>query len=224
MKTPRRISAFTLTEILTVLAIIGLLLALIVPALFSAKRQAAQKTCLSNIRQIGLAVIAYTQDYDGTFPPVSQATLNTSGISHEKNVSDWYDLLKPYTQSLDLKCPILDIPSFLAQKDSYKGYALNADFSTRIPLASGNYISGAETETFVSLTSLTVAILEARAGTIGLDNTDTGEDADYKGIVKGAVRHSGGANYAFVDGHAKWHRPADFEQVCDGVKPCFSQK
>lgn len=224
MKRSCRLRAFTLSEILTVLAIVALLIALIVPVTFAVKKQAAQKTCLSNIRQVGLAVIQYTQDYDGTFPPVSQATLNASGISHEKNVADWHDLLKPYTNSADLKCPDLETPRHFVKGVSYNGYALNLDLTEDLFLTGGNRANGGQAETSVVLTSLTVSILETRAGLIGTNYADIDDAAKYKGFTKGAVRHNGGANYAFVDGHAKWHRPTEFKQVCDGAKPCFSQK
>ncbi len=59
---------FTLVELLVVIAIIALLLALLVPSYSKAHKQARAVLCLSNQRQIGLAMYAYAQDYDGSFP------------------------------------------------------------------------------------------------------------------------------------------------------------
>jgi prepilin-type N-terminal cleavage/methylation domain-containing protein len=64
----RRRDAFTLIELLVVVAILALLAALLFPVFARARDQARKATCLSNLRQIGLAFHAYVQDYDGTYP------------------------------------------------------------------------------------------------------------------------------------------------------------
>ena len=68
----RRNKGFTLIEIMAVMAIILILLALIMPALTSARKQARKMECLSNLRQIGAAIQAYAMDSKGKFP-TSQA-------------------------------------------------------------------------------------------------------------------------------------------------------
>ena len=59
---------FTLIELMIVLAILGILIAIILPALSSARERGRQSACLSNLRQLGLAIAAYAQDSDQQFP------------------------------------------------------------------------------------------------------------------------------------------------------------
>ena len=67
MKRPQR-SAFTLIELLVVIAIIAILAAILFPVFAQAREKARSATCLSNMKQLGNAVIMYVQDYDGAYP------------------------------------------------------------------------------------------------------------------------------------------------------------
>jgi prepilin-type N-terminal cleavage/methylation domain-containing protein len=60
--------AFTLIELLTVVALIGLLAALLFPAFNRARNRAKRTACVSNLKQIGLAFAMYRQDFDGGLP------------------------------------------------------------------------------------------------------------------------------------------------------------
>ncbi len=60
--------AFTLIELLVVIAIIALLAAILFPVFLTARGKARQTVCASNLRQIGLSITMYTQDYDGLYP------------------------------------------------------------------------------------------------------------------------------------------------------------
>src|SRR5262249_14289890 len=65
----RRHSGFTLIELLVVIAIIAILAAILFPVFARAREQARRSACLSNMKQIGLGLGMYMQDYDQTFPP-----------------------------------------------------------------------------------------------------------------------------------------------------------
>jgi prepilin-type N-terminal cleavage/methylation domain-containing protein len=64
----RRPEAFTLLEVLVVVAIIGVLAALLLPALNASKEKARKVNCLSNMKQIGLATVLYASSYQGRCP------------------------------------------------------------------------------------------------------------------------------------------------------------
>jgi len=91
----RRRPGFTLIELLVVIAIIAILAAILFPVFAQAREKARTTTCLSNLKQIGHAMLMYDQDYDGLFVPVI-ARPNRQ----EKNayLMTWMYLLEPYTK------------------------------------------------------------------------------------------------------------------------------
>lgn len=68
MSVTPRLRGFTLIELLVVIAIIAILAAILFPVFARARESARKTSCLSNMKQIGLAAMMYVQDYDTTFP------------------------------------------------------------------------------------------------------------------------------------------------------------
>src|SRR5687768_17278661 len=85
---------FTLIELLVVIAIIALLAAILFPVFARARENARRTSCLSNMKQIGLGVMQYTQDYDEELPP-SRNTVSGK-------VRPWHFLVQPYVKSTQL--------------------------------------------------------------------------------------------------------------------------
>ncbi len=129
----RRPRAFTLIELLVVIGIIAILLGILLPTLSSARKQAAQAQCASNVRQLLIACTAYIQENRGYWPP---ASLNISS----KNNNRWHgtragasgpfdfagSVLKRYLQTSAIKqCPSFEPSTSNGFEKSCGGYGYN---------------------------------------------------------------------------------------------------
>jgi prepilin-type N-terminal cleavage/methylation domain-containing protein len=108
---------FTLIELLVVIAIIAILAAILFPVFARAREQARKTTCISNLRQMGSAVMMYVQDYDEVFPVANQeADRIPNGQAHNWLASGsrfphLVDVIAPYTKNEAMhRCPTLSNP------------------------------------------------------------------------------------------------------------------
>jgi prepilin-type processing-associated H-X9-DG protein len=98
-----------LIELLVVIAIIAILAAILFPVFAQARAKARQAACLSNMKQIGNALMMYTQDYDETLPiqySVTGGTYTVSDYAHPAAPYSWMMLIQPYIKNREVyRCP-----------------------------------------------------------------------------------------------------------------------
>lgn len=107
-------SAFTLVELLVVIAIIAILAALLFPVFSQAKEAAKKTSCLSNLKQLGTAFHLYVGDFDGLYPTCDNDKAKIDGQPPEPETPDadgpperdWTITVQPYIKNFDvMRCP-----------------------------------------------------------------------------------------------------------------------
>lgn len=99
----QRRDGFTLIELLVVIAIIAILAAILFPVFAQARESARKITCVSNMRQMGLATRMYMQDFDEMFPQVKQSSSNPAvddadGSLEDPDYGSIFAIILPYTR------------------------------------------------------------------------------------------------------------------------------
>lgn len=216
---------FTLIELLAVIAIIGILAALIFPAISGASNKANTARCLSNLRQWGAAVNLYLSDSKnaGVFP-----LEGSDGTGHaQANSAGWFNVVPPYVGEPALSnalatghlprpkdkslfiCPACKPDPAVGASDLYLNYQINLWIDE-----SGRSGCGAASSRFgqvlrssqIATPSVFVLFADGATGSgRGLEFLYSATHALYMGdpVSGDAFRHNGKANICFADGHVE---------------------
>ena len=119
---------FTLVEILVVIAIVSLLAAILFPAFARSRENARRASCQSNLRQMGLVLGQYLQDYDETYPNVLFGT--PTAANNYSGDYRWMDAVYPYIKNTQVfSCPSASHLKYTPNTpDEYGSYAYNSAY------------------------------------------------------------------------------------------------
>ncbi len=213
----QNLRAFTLIELLVVIAIILILAAILFPVFARARENARRASCQSNLRQMGMAVLMYTKDYDEYFPRT--AIVDTSATPPGGNWATagywfWPQIIYPYHKSLNaILCPSIAVRNnsrfgnygvnrrvFPHSTDAQRPVtAINVPSRVIMIFDSGQYVLNYDGVYGPSSSSTQPAYFP---GTGSLLNSTFDLGGYQRDFMTG--RHLGGSNIAFVDGHVKW--------------------
>jgi len=214
---------FTLIELLVVIAIIAILAAILFPVFAQAPEKARQASCISNNKQVGLAILQYVQDYDELFPSgVSFLPGTTNAMAPGRA---WAGETYPYSKSGQvLKCPDDPTPTVAATATVPVLYPVSYAYNFNIPVTGAAIaalnapastvllceikndtadVSNAATElpmgTQYSATGdgLTVLYADNAVGTPGSDNANALYDTGVMGGYSSPAINNGGPTVPF---------------------------
>ncbi len=199
---PPRARGFTLIELLVVIAIIAILAAILFPVLSRARAKGQQTMCLSNLKQLGLAMIAYASDYDMIFPRWSDCG---DPMPNPPTLAfTWDEAIEPYVKNTQIfSCPANPYESATGgnpptSPGPKRGYSMP------------RYISGVYTGAPPNPVD-TVLLVEKGAYPLG-HWADAATESFYQMGMQQKyptdttrTPHNDGKNFVFVDGHAKWY-------------------
>jgi prepilin-type N-terminal cleavage/methylation domain-containing protein/prepilin-type processing-associated H-X9-DG protein len=226
MQRKRAIRAFTLIELLVTIAIISILSAILFPVFARARENARRSSCLSNLKQIGLGIMQYTQDYDETYPSCTRYLSGTTGTVY------YYQNIIPYVKNYDIfRCPSSsagyggatssNTDSTYVQAGNYGANRVVMRIATDVNSVYVKLPSVASPSTTYLLMDFGVlqispqrVVFPAAAseylpgvGALGVALPAGTYDRFVSDFQNG--RHFEGVNILFADGHAKWSKSSE---------------
>ena len=200
---------FTLIELLVVIAIIAILAAILFPVFQRVRENARRISCVSNLKQLTLAITQYTQDSDERMPDITDGSpgsgmaggwsfytgFGTAGLKFDVTQGSVYQYVKSTGVYL---CP--DDSGGQQTGNSYAISSCVASFA-RDPSPGGYLRIGKALSQFNNPAGMIVFCEEFSGGA----SAGSTNDGYYSAVVDHInVRHTGGSNFAFLDGHAKY--------------------
>ncbi|EIQ01575.1 type II secretory pathway, pseudopilin PulG [Opitutaceae bacterium TAV1] len=186
-------AAFTLVELLTVIATIGILAGIIIPTVGRVRDTARSTQCMNNIRQLGMALTLYAHDNKNRYPPVynSNRDLDWRNIIFKNLYSRDYD-------STLFRTTVFACPAAMRNNETNISYGMNAmvprQSSTPPSQSSETYADRIQTP------SRTCMLIENSNEVAGvLDAAELGK------IYAAQARHRKRYNVVYYDGHARTH-------------------
>ncbi len=198
---------FTLIELLVVIAIIAILAAILFPVFARAREKARQTSCLSNLKQIGLGFLMYSQDYD---EKLFGARLPLDG---------WTGAVMPYVKNEQIfTCPSWSGTGGWISRGAANGcggcggwtqvYWGGYAYVNQAPGTAPNNGGCLHWNETVSIGSYQWPAEQYLLYDGGCPHgTPVAPGATIANLHVDETRHNGGANFAFLDGHAKWGNP-----------------
>lgn len=181
---------FTLIELLIVIAIIGILAAILFPVFSRARENARRASCMSNLRQIGLGSVMYAQDYDEKYPLIGGTG---PGCASYFTGLSWEQAIVPYTKSAQIfQCASDKKAASTDPNDPATSYGFN------------NYIAGASLAAVKNPAQVLMWYEDDAPGPHWARVSCQNYTYHFSDPLIGFQRHMEGMNINFVDGHVKW--------------------